>query len=27
LYFALLYLLRVVDKEDIALFRNIVRGG
>jgi O-antigen/teichoic acid export membrane protein len=27
LYFAMLYLLRVVDKEDIALFRNIVRGG
>jgi O-antigen/teichoic acid export membrane protein len=27
LYFALLYLLRVVDNEDIALLRNIVRGG
>ena len=26
-YFAMLYLLRAVDKEDIALFRNIVRGG
>jgi len=26
-YFAMLYLLRVVDKEDIALLRNIVRGG
>jgi O-antigen/teichoic acid export membrane protein len=27
LYFTVLYLLRVVDNEDIALFRNIVRGG
>ena len=27
LYFAMLYLLRVVDNEDIALFRNIVRRG
>jgi hypothetical protein len=27
LYFAMLYLLRVVDNEDIALFRNIMRGG
>jgi len=27
LYFTMLYLLRVVDKEDIALFLNIVRGG
>ncbi len=27
LYFTMLYLLRVVDNEDIALFRNIVRGG
>jgi O-antigen/teichoic acid export membrane protein len=27
LYFAMLYLFRVVDKEDIAMFRNIVRGG
>jgi O-antigen/teichoic acid export membrane protein len=27
LYFAMLYLLRVVDNEDIALFRNVVRGS
>jgi O-antigen/teichoic acid export membrane protein len=27
LYFAMLYLVRAVDNEDIALFWNIVRGG
>jgi hypothetical protein len=27
LYFTMLYLLSVVDNEDITLFRNIVRGG
>jgi O-antigen/teichoic acid export membrane protein len=27
LYFTMLYLLRVVDNEDIAMFRNIVRGA
>jgi O-antigen/teichoic acid export membrane protein len=27
LYFAMIYLLRVIDNEDITMFRNIVRGG
>jgi O-antigen/teichoic acid export membrane protein len=27
LYFTMLYLLRVVDEEDIAMFRSILRGG